>query len=184
MGRVTLQPAAHIDPFGTILLPLVLFCSRAGFLFGYAKPVPVSFGRLQPSAHRHGLGRARRAGDEHPAGDRLGAAVLRRCPTCRDVGHDVAARRSAQLDPVQRRARASSTCCRCRRSMAAGSRSDCCRTLLAFPLARLERYGMLHPDRTAVRRADDRPAPAHGSRTSLATSSACRRIGCCAPSCG
>src|SRR4029079_16669662 len=44
-GRLTLNPLSHVDPFGTILLPLVLFIS-SGFLFGYAKPVPVNFGRL------------------------------------------------------------------------------------------------------------------------------------------
>src|SRR5262245_46613860 len=45
-GRVTLNPIKHIDPFGTVLLPAVLFFT-AGFLFGYAKPVPVKFGQLR-----------------------------------------------------------------------------------------------------------------------------------------
>jgi Zn-dependent protease len=45
-GRVTLNPLKHIDPFGTILLPAVLYFT-AGFLFGYAKPVPVKFGQLR-----------------------------------------------------------------------------------------------------------------------------------------
>ncbi len=45
-GRVTLNPLKHIDPFGTVLLPAVLFFT-AGFLFGYAKPVPVKFGQLR-----------------------------------------------------------------------------------------------------------------------------------------
>ena len=44
-GRVTFNPVRHIDPIGTILIPLVLFFS-SGFLFGYAKPVPVNFNRL------------------------------------------------------------------------------------------------------------------------------------------
>ena len=44
-GRLTLNPLAHVDPFGTVLLPALLFIS-SGFLFGYAKPVPVNFGRL------------------------------------------------------------------------------------------------------------------------------------------
>ena len=48
MGRVTLNPMAHIDPVGTILLPLLLYFSTGGaFLFGYAKPVPVRFDRLR-----------------------------------------------------------------------------------------------------------------------------------------
>ncbi len=48
MGRVTLNPVRHIDPIGTILVPLVLFFATGGsFLFGYAKPVPVNFGALR-----------------------------------------------------------------------------------------------------------------------------------------
>jgi Zn-dependent protease len=48
MGRVTLNPMAHIDPVGTILMPLLLYFSTSGaFLFGYAKPVPVRFDRLR-----------------------------------------------------------------------------------------------------------------------------------------
>lgn len=42
MGRITLNPLAHIDPVGTILFPLMLIVMRAPFLFGYAKPVPVN----------------------------------------------------------------------------------------------------------------------------------------------
>jgi Zn-dependent protease len=44
-GRVTFNPLKHIDRFGTIVLPAVLFLT-SGFLFGYAKPVPVDFRRL------------------------------------------------------------------------------------------------------------------------------------------
>jgi Zn-dependent protease len=48
MGRVTLNPIKHIDPFGTILMPILLYFATSGaFLFGYAKPVPVDFGRLR-----------------------------------------------------------------------------------------------------------------------------------------
>ena len=48
LGRVTLNPAKHIDPIGTILMPLLLYISTSGaFLFGYAKPVPVRFGNLR-----------------------------------------------------------------------------------------------------------------------------------------
>jgi len=42
MGRITLNPLAHIDPIGTIFFPLMLIVMRAPFLFGYAKPVPVN----------------------------------------------------------------------------------------------------------------------------------------------
>ena len=46
LGRVSFNPAKHIDPFGTILLPGMLLLLRAPFLFGYAKPVPVNFRAL------------------------------------------------------------------------------------------------------------------------------------------
>ncbi len=46
MGRLTLNPLKHIDPIGTILIPIVLLVSGSPFLFGYAKPVPVNFGKL------------------------------------------------------------------------------------------------------------------------------------------
>ena len=53
LGRVTLNPIKHIDPVGTILMPLVLYFATSGaFLFGYAKPVPVRFGNLRnPKRH-------------------------------------------------------------------------------------------------------------------------------------
>jgi Zn-dependent protease len=46
LGRVTLNPLKHIDPFGTLMLPAMLLLSHAPFLFGYAKPVPVNFRAL------------------------------------------------------------------------------------------------------------------------------------------
>jgi Zn-dependent protease len=45
-GRVTFNPFKHVDPFGTVLLPALLLYMRAPFLFGWAKPVPVNFARL------------------------------------------------------------------------------------------------------------------------------------------
>lgn len=45
-GRLTLNPLAHIDMVGTIIMPGLLFMSGAPFLFGYAKPVPVAWHRL------------------------------------------------------------------------------------------------------------------------------------------
>ena len=48
LGRITLNPIKHIDPVGTILIPAaILLFSGGAFLFGYAKPVPVDFGRLR-----------------------------------------------------------------------------------------------------------------------------------------
>ena len=46
-GRVSFNPLVHIDPFGTVVLPLMLLLLRAPFLFGYAKPVPVNFRALR-----------------------------------------------------------------------------------------------------------------------------------------
>jgi len=47
LGRVSLNPVKHIDPFGTVLLPGLLLLMRSPFLFGYAKPVPVNFRALR-----------------------------------------------------------------------------------------------------------------------------------------
>lgn len=47
LGRLTLNPFAHVDLFGTVILPLLLLFGGAPFLFGYAKPVPVNFMNLR-----------------------------------------------------------------------------------------------------------------------------------------
>src|SRR5882672_10174054 len=47
-GRITLNPIRHIDPIGTILIPaLILIASGGKYAFGWARPVPVNFGRLR-----------------------------------------------------------------------------------------------------------------------------------------
>ncbi len=51
-GRITLNPLKHIDPVGTILVPIAILVSSSlmgvgAFLFGWAKPVPVNFGNLR-----------------------------------------------------------------------------------------------------------------------------------------
>lgn len=46
-GRLTLNPIAHIDLFGTIILPLILVISQTGIVFGWAKPVPVNYFNLR-----------------------------------------------------------------------------------------------------------------------------------------
>ena len=46
LGRVTFNPIKHVDPIGTILIPGLLLLFDAPFLFGFAKPVPVNFARL------------------------------------------------------------------------------------------------------------------------------------------
>src|SRR5437867_10967075 len=51
-GRLTLNPFAHIDLFGTILLPLLCLIFPAGILLGYAKPVPINaWNRRNPRRH-------------------------------------------------------------------------------------------------------------------------------------
>jgi Zn-dependent protease len=47
LGRVSFNPIRHIDPFGTLIVPAMLFISHSPFLFGYAKPVPVNFRALR-----------------------------------------------------------------------------------------------------------------------------------------
>ncbi len=46
-GRMSINPVRHIDPIGTVLIPLALALLSSPFLFGYAKPVPVDFSRLR-----------------------------------------------------------------------------------------------------------------------------------------
>ena len=46
-GRLTLNPVSHVDPVGTLLLPLLLVLSNSPFFFGYAKPVPYNPHNLQ-----------------------------------------------------------------------------------------------------------------------------------------
>jgi Zn-dependent protease len=47
LGRLTLNPIAHIDPLGSVIIPALLFVTNASFLFGWAKPVPVNYFRLR-----------------------------------------------------------------------------------------------------------------------------------------
>ena len=54
-GRLTLNPLPHIDPIGSILLPLLCWLTHSGFMFGWAKPVPVNFNRLKSPKRDMGL---------------------------------------------------------------------------------------------------------------------------------
>ena len=47
LGRLTLNPFKHVDPMGTILIPGLLLLMQAGFIFGYAKPVPINWKNLR-----------------------------------------------------------------------------------------------------------------------------------------
>lgn len=46
-GRLSVNPIHHIDPVGTLLIPGLMLAMKTGFMFGWAKPVPVNFGRLR-----------------------------------------------------------------------------------------------------------------------------------------
>ncbi len=59
-GRLTLNPIPHLDPVGSILLPAILILSKAGMIFGYAKPVPVNFNNL--SDKKYGMAKVAIAG--------------------------------------------------------------------------------------------------------------------------
>lgn len=47
LGRLTLNPLAHIDPIGTVILPLLLIMTNSPVVFGWAKPVPINFHNLR-----------------------------------------------------------------------------------------------------------------------------------------
>jgi Zn-dependent protease len=47
MGRLTLNPLPHIDPMGSVVLPLLLMAVQSPFMFGWARPVPVNFANLR-----------------------------------------------------------------------------------------------------------------------------------------
>ena len=55
MGRLSLDPRRHIDPVGSILVPGLLLLSGSHMLFGWAKPVPVDFNRLNHPKRDMGL---------------------------------------------------------------------------------------------------------------------------------
>ena len=71
MGRLTLNPVAHIDLFGSILLPLLLILINSGIVFGYAKPVPINPGYFRN--YRKGLRYTSLAG---PAANLLFAFII------------------------------------------------------------------------------------------------------------
>jgi len=48
MGRLTLNPVSHLDPIGSVIVPLVLAFTNAGFMFGWAKPVPFNPENIRP----------------------------------------------------------------------------------------------------------------------------------------
>ena len=55
MGRLTLNPLSHIDPIGTIVVPLLLVVMKTGIVFGWAKPVPINGANLRDPARQYPL---------------------------------------------------------------------------------------------------------------------------------
>ena len=53
-GRLSINPIVHIDPIGTILVPALLLITHAGFMFGWAKPVPVDMNKVFANARHKG----------------------------------------------------------------------------------------------------------------------------------
>ena len=127
LGRLTLNPIRHVDPIGTILVPGILLLSGSGFMFGWAKPVPVDARNMRnPRGNmilRDGGGSAVEPGH----GDDLGVhhdgqPGLRRAE-CRANGSPAwrsTASSSTSCSP-------SSTCCRYRRWTAGRCSPTCCR---------------------------------------------------------
>ena len=126
LGRVTANPIKHIDPLGTIILPLLLYLSPAPFLFGYAKPVPVNYRNLRKPRRDSAI-----VAFAGPASNLLLALGLG-APDPRGHSSSGQHRRVAgrRISPTRFGSIwfwLCSTCCRCRRWMAGASRWACCR---------------------------------------------------------
>jgi hypothetical protein len=98
LGRVSFNPLVHIDPFGTVLLPVLLLLLRAPFLFGYAKPVPVNFRALRHPR----MGTILVAAAESAFGDDRRARLSYRWLHSRSRG-TVVGRQPKERSPAQRR---------------------------------------------------------------------------------
>ena len=55
MNRLSLNPISHIDPVGSVFVPVLLMLSNSGVMFGWAKPVPVNYDALRDKKHDMGL---------------------------------------------------------------------------------------------------------------------------------
>ncbi len=75
-GRLSLNPVVHVDPIGTIALPLILFVTGAPFLFGWAKPVPIDAYRVLRNGGYFGMFNVSMAGIFFNAGMAVLASML------------------------------------------------------------------------------------------------------------
>ncbi len=136
MGRLSLNPIVHLDPLGSLFFVASYWVG--GFLFGWARPVPVDPRNLRDRpAARDGAGRDRRTDHELPARD-----PVRRDRGARELhGHGAGGPRSTPSTSTS--CSGSSTCCRSHRSTARGSSPDSwiARTYAAW--ASLDQYGMV-----------------------------------------
>jgi len=125
LGRITLNPAKHIDPLGTIALPLLLlFATSGAFLFGYAKPVPVNAARLRrPKTDMVWVALAGPASNVVQA---LLWVIFGYLLLALGI-HEPFFLEMAKLGCWSIWCCSCSTCCRCRRWMAGASWSGCCR---------------------------------------------------------
>ena len=110
LGRVSFNPIRHVDPFGTLLLPGLLLLLKAPFLFGYAKPVPVNFGRLR-NPKRDMIWVALAGPGVNVLLAFAAALLLHPAALCAAGAGAVAGRKPGERDLHQRRAGACSTCC-------------------------------------------------------------------------
>lgn len=75
-GRLSLNPIVHVDPIGTIALPLILFVTGAPFLFGWAKPVPIDAYRVLRNGGYFGMFNVSLAGIFFNVGMAVAASAL------------------------------------------------------------------------------------------------------------
>ncbi len=144
-GRLTLNPLAHIDPFGTIILPGLLLFAHAP-VFGYAKPVPVDFRRLNPP--RLGMIAVAAAGPlTNLTLAVISAFLLRQIDLADATAIDESRSCLSQIAfascIVNIELADLQSAFHCCHSTAAACSPDCCRRGSRGPLRRVERYGFL-----------------------------------------